>query len=111
MNAEQIAKTCHEVNRAYCQSIGDNTQVPWSDAPQWQKDSAINGVKAHIEKPRTPRESHELWSAEKRAAGWKCGPEKSAEAKTHPCLVDYGDLPERQRSKDYIFAAVVEALR
>jgi len=26
---ERIAKVCHEVNRAYCAGIGDNSQVPW----------------------------------------------------------------------------------
>lgn len=29
---DRIAKMAHEVNRAYCQSIGDNSQLPWEDA-------------------------------------------------------------------------------
>src|SRR5437879_1359495 len=41
---EQVAKICHEANRAYCETIGDNSQPTWEKAPQWQKDSAINGV-------------------------------------------------------------------
>jgi len=27
-----IAKVCHEANRAYCESIGDNSQLSWEDA-------------------------------------------------------------------------------
>jgi len=35
---------------------------------------------------------------------------KDAVAKTHPCLVDYDDLPPAQQAKDALFAAVVLAL-
>jgi hypothetical protein len=49
MKNEQIARVCHEVNRAYCESLGDMSQPSWEDAPQWQKDSAMLGVKLHTE--------------------------------------------------------------
>lgn len=29
MTVEDIARVCHEVNRAYCRSIGDDSQVSW----------------------------------------------------------------------------------
>lgn len=48
VNVDAIAKRAHEVNRAYCASIGDHSQPAWEDAPQWQKDSAIAGVRAHL---------------------------------------------------------------
>ena len=28
-----IAQICHAANRAYCQLLGDNSQLPWSEAP------------------------------------------------------------------------------
>ena len=34
----QIAMVAHETNRAYCESIGDNSQPKWEDAPEWQKE-------------------------------------------------------------------------
>lgn len=111
---EQIAQVCHEANRAYCQSIGDSSQPAWADAPLWQKDSAINGVKFHLtnlangERP-DPSASHESWLTEKRAAGWKYGPVKNPETKEHPCFMPYDGLPLDQRLKDYIFSAIVEA--
>jgi hypothetical protein len=49
--------------------------------------------------------------AEKLAAGWEYGPVKDAEAKRHPCLVPFNQLPREQQAKDYIFRAVVHALR
>lgn len=111
---EQVAKVCHEANRAYCETIGDNSQPTWENAPQWQRDSAINGVKFHIASLATgqepsPSASHQSWLAEKRDAGWKYGPVKNAETKEHPCFIPYDGLPVEQRLKDYIFAAIVKA--
>jgi len=112
LNEEQIARVCHEANRAYCMSIGDHSQSTWDMAPEWQKGSAVNGVVAVLDNPgRTPKDSHEGWLAEKQAAGWKHGPIKAPEKKEHPCMVPYHDLPDSQRIKDALFVSVVEALR
>ena len=112
---ENTAKVCHEAKRAYCQTVGDNSQPSWEDAPQWQKDSAIQGVKFHISHLSTgtepsPSASHDSWLEEKRAAGWKYGAVKNPAAKEHPCFVPYNELPLEQRLKDYIFAAIVKAV-
>lgn len=108
---EKIAKVAHEVNRAYCLSIGDKSQPEWGSAPKWQKESAVNGVKFHIMNPEaTPANSHENWLTEKVAAGWKYGPDKDPLKKEHPCMKPYDDLPQEQRTKDYLFIAVVHAL-
>lgn len=109
MTPEQIARVCHEVNRAYCLSLGDETQVAWEDAPDWQRQSAIVGV-AKAQEGATPEQLHESWGAQKVADGWVFGLVKDAEAKTHPCLVPYADLPREQRTKDYLFSAVVRTL-
>jgi hypothetical protein len=111
MNNEKIARVCHEVNRAYCQAIGDHSQPTWEDAPQWQKDSALLGVKLHTEKNVGPEASHESWMAQKVAEGWVFGPEKNPDAKTHPCIVPFYQLTTEQQAKDFIFRAVVHALR
>lgn len=106
---EIVARACHEVNRSYCDLIGDYSQVAWADAPQWQRDSAINGV-ALAAKGATPEELHESWSDQKRADGWAWGPVKDAEAKTHPCLVPYAELPAEQKVKDLLFHDVAYSL-
>lgn len=110
-DAESIAMVAHEVNRAYCESIGDCSQVSWVDAPDWQKESCIKGVLYHIDNPDSkPSDSHESWLREKASAGWKYGPVKDAEKKEHPCFVPYEKLPVVQKSKDYIFSAIVKTL-
>ena len=111
MKIEDIAKVCHEANRAFCVGLGDNSQTTWETAPQWQIDSAINGVKAIIADPNAPASaSHDSWYAEKEANGWKYGPVKNADLKEHPCMVPYNELPLDQQAKDYLFNAVVISL-
>jgi len=107
----QIAQICHEANRAYCLTLGDSSQVAWEDAPEWQKQSAMNGVRLHLFNPDLPPSaSHEAWMKEKLADGWRYGAVKDAEAKTHPCIVPWHELPDDQRRKDVLFAAIVEAM-
>ena len=106
-----IARVCHEVNRAYCEALGDMSQPTWHDAPQWQKDSAMLGVTLHIENDVGPEASHESWMAQKLADGWAFGEIKDPVAKTHPCILPFEHLPMAQQAKDFIFRAVVHSLR
>ena len=106
----QIAKTCHEVNRAYCLSIGDTSQRYWDDAPEWQKESAVAGVREVLNNPDiTAVELHQKWCDFKMGEGWIYGTEKDADAKTHHCLVSYDRLPVEQQLKDGLFHAVVHS--
>lgn len=108
---EQIARMAHEVNRAYCQALGDDSQPAWEDAPEWQKQSAIAGVELHLKGDHGPEASHEAWMAKKVADGWVYGEKKDPDAKTHPCLVPFDQLPREQQAKDYLFRGVVHAAR
>lgn len=111
MNDEQIARVAYEVNRAYCQSMGDSSQVPWEEAPEWQRASAMLGVRLHSDNPNAgPKGSHESWMAQKVADGWTYGPEKRPDLKQHPCILPFDQLPREQQAKDFIFRAVVHAL-
>lgn len=109
MEMQQIAALCHEVNRAYCQSLGDDGQPPWEEAGDWQKNSAINGVLYHTNNPDAkPADSHNSWMKKLATEGWKYGKEKDVEKKEHPCFVPYSDLPPAQKAKDYIFKAICD---
>lgn len=107
-----IAKICHEANRAYCETLGDVSQVSWESAPDWQRNSAIHGVQDILRGLTTrPEQSHEAWLAEKAAAGWTYGPVKNAETKEHPCFVPFEELSADQQAKDHLFFAIVTALK
>ncbi|UCZ75334.1 hypothetical protein LHK94_20490 [Dickeya zeae] len=108
---EKIARLAHEVNRAYCAALGDDSQLAWEHAPQWQKDSAIEGVVFHLNGDHPPEASHNKWLEFKKQEDWKYGPVKDAEKKEHPCFVPYEQLPKEQQVKDYLFRAVVHAFK
>lgn len=107
----EIARICHETNRGYCEAIGDNSQVSWDSAPEWQQQSAINGVEFHFYNNVTPEQSHQNWMKEKLENGWTFGDVKNEVAKTHPCMVPYSELPQLQRTKDFIFKAIVDSYK
>lgn len=111
MNVNDIARVCHEANRAYCVTLGDHSQYPWDLAHEWQRESARRGVEhrlAHRDAPVSA--SHESWLEIKRAEGWAYGPVKDVQAKLHPCFVPYDDLPADQQAKDALFVGIVLAL-
>ena len=111
MKIEDIARICHEANQSLCITLGDLSQPSWDEAPEWQKSSAINGVKFHLDNPdATPEDSHNSWLAQKKAEGWKYGEIKDPERKEHPCFVPYDELPAEQQAKDYLFRGIIHAL-
>ena len=113
MKREEMIETCaavaHEANRLFSAAHGDTSHAPWDLAPQWQRTSSAHGVEKALA-GATPEQLHESWCTEKRAAGWVHGPVKDADAKTHPCLVPYVELPPEQRAKDGLYQRVVLAM-
>lgn len=110
-NIELAAKTAHEVNRAYCTGLGDDSQLAWEDAPDWQREGSRMGVKMIIANPDSSASAcHESWLAQKVKDGWKYGLVKDAEKKEHPCLVPFDNLPDYQIAKDVLFGAAVRGV-
>ena len=112
LTIEDVARACHEANKALCDGIGDNSQQHWNEAAKWQQESAVKGVQFRLENPDAkPSSQHEAWLRTKRADGWVYGEVKDAAAKTHPCMVPYDQLPVEQKAKDALFVAVVDSLK
>lgn len=108
---EYIARIAHEVNRAYCESLGDMSQPKWEEAPEWQRESAIKGVEFHTNNPQASASaSHDSWVEQKIMDGWAYGPTKDSVKKEHPCMVPFNELPLVQRAKDFLFRGVVHAV-
>lgn len=49
---------------------------------------------------RIARNIHETWAKQRVAQGWEYGERYANAPKTHPCLVEYEDLPESEREMD-----------
>lgn len=111
MKVEKIAELCHEINKIYCELLGDTSQKPWSEAPDWQRESCVNGVIFHLNNETTPEMSHVNWMKEKLNNGWVFGEFKDIEKKTHPCLVPYNELPKVQQAKDSFFHLICTFLK
>lgn len=107
----KAAKAAHEINRIYCEALGDNSQPKWEDAPDWQKESIVTGINFILNNPDAgPDSQHICWLEEKRKDGWVYGEIKDPEKKTHPCMVEYDELPVSQRIKDMLFGATVRGV-
>lgn len=56
---------------------------------------------------RSPEENHRNWVESRLSDGWVYGDKKDVSTKTHPCLVHYKDLPEREKIKDLIAQGII----
>jgi hypothetical protein len=106
---EQIARLCHEANRAWCDHIGEAPPQPaWEDAPEWQRMSMMDGVLFHSLNPGAgDSAAHDNWLKLKTEEGWVWGPVKDPELKQHPCMVPFEQLPSHQQFKDKLFRTIV----
>lgn len=112
MTIEQLAMLVHEANKTYCELHGDMSQKSWGEAEEWQRTSAMEGVRAHLQNPDLPASwSHDIWMKKKIEDGWVYGPVKDGALKYHPDLVSYDRLSRVAQGKDYLFSAIVNGLR
>ena len=107
---EQIALVCHTAIMGLQEVLGDShPSEPFTVSPQQVKDRIIHGVQ-RARRGATPREMHEEWCQYLFSRGWSYGPKRDEQARTHPNLLDYDDLPAGQRVKDELFLDVVMRL-
>lgn len=112
LSVEELARVCHEANRAYCEALGDHSQKPWAEADEWQHDTVRNGVQFRLDNPNEyASASHDNWLRVKSREGWVYGPVKDEKAKTHPCIMAFEELPIALQRKDRMFCAIIDALR
>lgn len=109
--ATNIGRVTHEANRAYCLTLGDTSHLPWDQSRADLRESVISGVLNIMTGVVTrPGQSHQRWIDYKIADGWRYGPTKDIEAKTHPNLIPFEQLPQAEQLKDFMFVGIVRAL-
>jgi len=105
---ERMSIAAHEIVRAYCHSIGDFTLPPWNEASEDQKEVTRHGVLFHLANSEAgPEGSHIRWVESMVSRGWRWGPFKNVAKQEHPCIVPFNRLPRYEKTKDFLFCAVV----
>ncbi len=104
---EACSRVMHDVYREA--SSGD--AIPsWDRAPEDLREISRVPVREVLE-GKTPRQWHAKWRVRKMAEGWTYGPVLDEEARTHPNLVAYDELPSGQRALDDLCVVAVRAVR
>ena len=106
---EDIARVCHEANRALQTILREETNPPWEKCDIELQNSAVDGV-FNVLDGAGPEQSHGNWLKFKAEHGWTYGPVKDFNKKEHPCFVPYAELPPEQKVKDELFVSIVNAL-
>lgn len=107
---EEIARVCHEANRAMQHIQNDPApSLPWDAESDLVRKAAVNLIRM-VCMGHTNEQIHSEWCDRYREEGWRCGPVKDAALKTHPCLMPYYDLPPLQRHKTEVIRSIVVTL-
>jgi hypothetical protein len=89
-------------------ALGEPTPTDWNKLTDDDRQAYTNNVSAVIANPTIgPAAQHDKWLAEKQAEGWVYGENKDDEAKTHPLIVPFEELPVEVRIKDQLFHSTV----
>lgn len=106
---EQIAAVCYNANAMLQDALGDShVPPPWHVMTPAQRAPYIKAVR--LTGIVTPREQHQCWHDDKARAGWTYGEHVDEERKTHPYMLPWELLTDRQRAKDEVFQAIVRAM-
>ncbi len=108
---EKIARTAHDAIRGWRLANGQDGIPEWADAPEWMISATKESVIAVLRDPHMAASTqHEQWMAAKIRDGWTYGAVKDPDARTHPLLIPFDQLPEVERMKDTLMNAIVVAL-
>lgn len=110
MKLRELAQIVHEIQKSFCDSIGDYSLPVWAEAGYMQ-DNTVKGVLFLLDNPdESAGASHTAWVMDKINSGWTLGPVKDWEKKEHPALVPFDELPVYEQTKDYLFVQTVRSL-
>ena len=86
---------------------------PWPDRePAFREQFAqVIAMMCSDERKSSPEELHDDWVKAYEAMGWKYGPVRDREAKTHPDMVPFDQLTYAEQIKDAVFVALCEIAR
>lgn len=86
---------------------------PWSRRDEAFRAQFLTVIEKQTGPDRSgdPEALHNDWWRAYEAMGWRYGPERDPDAKTHPDMVPFDDLGFREQIKDAVFVALCEIAR
>jgi hypothetical protein len=86
---------------------------PWSEreAPFREQFLEVIGRQCGPDRSHSPAGLHDDWVRAYEAMGWRYGEHRDREAKTHPDMVPFGELEQREQDKDAVFMALCDIAR
>jgi hypothetical protein len=86
---------------------------PWPDRDDAFRSQFLDVIAMMCgpDRKTSPEELHDDWVRAYEAMGWQYGPTRDPERKTHPDMVPFGDLEQREQDKDAVFVALCEIAR
>ena len=86
---------------------------PWEQRDEAFRNQFLEVIERQCGPMRSgsPAELHGTWVQAYIDMGWKYGPERDVEAKTHPDMVPYDMLGQLEKDKDAVFVALCEIAR
>ena len=109
MTKGEMARIVHQCWASYMMGLGHPFDPIPTDDILGSIERGIDFVAAHRADIH-PGMSHEEWMRDRLAHGWVYGPVKNVDAKTHPDLVPFADLPVAEKNKDVVFINAVRLL-
>lgn len=87
--------------------------ISWREREQAFKDQFLTVISQQCSETRitSPEELHKNWVLAYEKMGWAYGECHDRAKKTHPDMVEYGQLGQREQDKDGVFAALCEIAR
>jgi len=107
-----IASIAHLALAALSDFAGEQNVIhEFDQLPDAQKDGLIAGVDMLIANKDAGADArHNAWMENMLADGWKFSKKRSDEAKTHPRLVPFDQLPKKEIAKEKLLHAIVRAM-
>ena len=86
---------------------------PWTerDEPFRRQFLDVIAMMCGPERKSSPEDLHDDWVRAYEAMGWRYGPIRDTKAKTHPDMVSFEELEQREQDKDAVFIALCEIAR